>query len=124
MTSALIQNALHPSQPTWARDDLQMDDTNCERLIRLADVPALTWLPTRNGKPIHVATIFRWASPRGLNGRRLRTARVGGAMVTTEAWLMDFCGLLDRPPAPVPTTRQRQRAIAKAERELVEAGIA
>jgi hypothetical protein len=98
-----------------------MNDTNCERFIRLQDVPALPWLP--NGKPIHPSTVYRWCQ-RGVKGRKLRTARVGAALVTREDWLMDFCGLLDnKPPALTPTTRQRQRAIRQAERELSEAGI-
>ena len=96
-----------------------MSDVNCEKLIRLADVPTLPWMP--DGKP-HLSTVYRWVT-RGVRGRRLRTARVGNSVVTSERWVMEFAGLLDAPTAPVPTTRQRQRAVSQAERELAEAGI-
>jgi hypothetical protein len=100
-----------------------MNTTDCEPepLIRLADVPTLQWIPKRGGKPIHIATIYRWVN-RGIKGRRLRTAQVGGGQATTVTWLNEFFNL-----APsvrnVQTASQRQREIARAERELAEAGI-
>ena len=49
----------------------------------------LPWLPLRDGRPISLATIDRWVA-KGLRGARLRTVRVGGALATTESWLMTF----------------------------------
>src|SRR5690242_14240640 len=103
-------------------ESARMDANDTDRLIRLADVPHLDFLPTRNGKPVHLATVHRWAT-RGLDGRKLRTVRFGGAMATTVAWLWEFFG--GGPPSapPLQTSASRRRAIARAERELAEAGI-
>ena len=89
--------------------------------MKLSEVPRLRWLAKRHGKRLHVATVFRWAS-RGLDGHRLRTVMQGGSMVTTERWVWDF---FNRPRVgyQAPTTRQRERAVERATRELEEAGI-
>ena len=93
-------------------------------MIRLAQVPSLTWLPTRAGKRIGLSTVHRWAAT-GLQGVRLRTVRVGGALCTTEAWLWEFFESLND-PAPHSagrTPRQRERARERAKRELEQAGL-
>jgi hypothetical protein len=99
-----------------------MHTTQCEPepLIRLADVPTLEWIPKRAGKRIHIATIYRWVN-RGIKGRRLRTAQVGGGQATTVTWLNEFFDLA--PTASVQTPSQRRKAIDRAERELAAAGI-
>jgi hypothetical protein len=94
-------------------------------LIRLSEVPPLPWLPRRGGKPPSLATIHRWASV-GLHGRKLRTLRAGGALATTERWVLEFFECLSdetavRPDRRTPT--QRQRARARAAAELEAAGI-
>ena len=97
-----------------------MEVSNCESLIRVIDVPSLPWLPTRKGRPIHAATVYRWVC-RGVRGRKLRTVRVGGALATCEVWLWEFFGNTEnRPTAAGP---QRQRAIDRANAELEAAGI-
>ncbi len=60
-----------------------------EQLIRLADVPKLKWLPTRNGKRLSLSTVHRWVQ-KGLGGQRLQTLKVGGAFCTTEQWVREF----------------------------------
>ena len=100
-----------------------MDINERENLIRLADVPALEWLPIRNGKPINLGTVYRWVT-RGVRGRRLQVARVGGMMTTTLSWLDDFFnGPTASGGSTYPTSTQRQRAIARAEAELAADGI-
>ncbi len=47
----------------------------------------------RNGKPPHIATIFRWAS-HGLSGRKLKTIRIGGQIYCCDEWLADFIAAL------------------------------
>src|SRR6185437_10074190 len=66
-----------------------MNENTCERLMPLADVPDLPWLPRRRGKRLHIATLYRWAG-RGCGGRRLRTMRVGGVLCTSEEALREF----------------------------------
>ena len=92
-----------------------------EKLIFLADVSKLEWLPRRNGKSIHIATVYRWANS-GVRGRKLRTVLVGGSLATTESWVQDFFEINPR-PSPPPVSRKRAKAIEKAERELEEYGI-
>lgn len=53
------------SAPWWAG----------ETAVRLSDVPAL--LPLRAGRRVSVATVYRWASPAGTYGIRLRRYRAG-----------------------------------------------
>ena len=96
------------------------------RLVRLADVPSLSWLPKRDGRSVSVGTIYRWAAV-GIRGVRLRVVRFGGTLATTPAWLMQFFeALADAPPAAAPTVRiprQRRVAVEQAKRELQAAGI-
>lgn len=79
----------------------------------------------RAGKPVHVATIHRWASPGGLQGVRLETIKIGGVRYTSAEALERFiakCSADDARQEPQ-STRQRQRAIATAAAELERAGI-
>jgi hypothetical protein len=65
-----------------------------EQLIPLSQVPKLSFIPKRkNGKRIHVSTIFRWAQ-RGIGGIQLQTWQVGGTKCTTIDALDHFfaCG--------------------------------
>lgn len=77
------------------------------------------------GKP-HVSTVWRWIN-RGVRGVTLDTILVGGIRYTSREALQRFCECItaaaDGKPAPVRTSRQRQAAIDRAERELTEAGI-
>jgi len=78
----------------------------------------------RNGRPLHLATLFRWAQ-RGIRGIRLETIQQGGAMVTSPQALERFFAALASPDATVTPTRtpkQRQRAQEKAEANLQKAG--
>ena len=79
----------------------------------------------RAGKPVHVATLHRWASPGGVQGVRLETIKVGGIRYTSVEALDRFiqqCSADGTGRTPQ-TTRQRQRAIDRAEAELTKAGI-
>lgn len=79
----------------------------------------------RRGKPIHVATIYRWSSPSGVGGVQLETVKIGGVRYTSAEALERFierCTAGD-PDVLSQTSRTRQRQIATAERQLEEAGI-
>ena len=60
-----------------------MIDISHERLLPLAEVPKLNLLPLRRqGKRLHLSTIWRW-SRYGLRGCRLETLKVGGIRCTS-----------------------------------------
>lgn len=73
----------------------------------------------------HYATLFRWAQ-RGCRGIRLETILVGGIRYTSREALDRFIAACSGLSAPVPivaTSKQRQRQIAAAKRELEAAGL-
>ena len=101
------------------------------KLIRLHDVPKLSWLPARRGNTrLHFSTLYRWAL-HGQHGRKLRTERVGSTLCTTEAWLHEFFArpTAGGPPINTPqetrtrTPRQRERAVAHACHQLEQMGV-
>lgn len=93
-------------------------------------------LPRLNGKRIHCASLWRWAR-RGIQGHRLETRRLGGRFCTSLEAVDRFCKVLaeielePRPRgtqvAPVTTRgrtpQRRAEDIARARRELSEAGV-
>jgi len=106
-----------------------MIDFKTEELLTLKD--ACMILPRRRrGRKPHFATLWRWAK-RGLSGVKLETLKVGGTLCTSREALQRFFDRLteaDQNPVPgrqfkMRTPAQRQRAIARAEKVLREAGI-
>lgn len=93
-----------------------------EEVVSLTD--ATKHLPMRRaGKRPHVATLYRWAQ-NGVRGIRLETIQVGGTLCTSlEALQRFFNRLSGDDSTPPQTMRTRKREIAKADRELAEAGI-
>jgi uncharacterized protein DUF1580 len=84
-------------------------------------------VPNRHGKRgVNVSTIWRWIQ-RGVHGVRLESVLIGGIRMSTEPALSRFfsatTAAANGEPAPIPTDKQHQRAIAAAEKELAEAGI-
>jgi len=102
----------------------KMIDLTNETVLNFAD--AASRLPRRRaGKKPHVATLYRWAMG-GCRGVKLETIRVGGTLCTSVEALQRFCERLSNPGSDsprLPTTKQRERQIDKAERELEQAGI-
>lgn len=94
-----------------------MIDVATEKLLTLAQ--AAKHLP---GRP-SICTIWRWRN-RGIKGRRLESVQVGGRVYTSLEALARFAASAsgDQPAAPR-TSSQRERAIARAERELDRAGV-
>ncbi len=100
-----------------------MIDIALEDVVSLTDAAKL--LPKRRGgKRPHVATLYRWASG-GCRGVVLESLQVGATRCTSRQALQRFCErLTDAKGDPVVrTSRQRQAAIKRAERELDRAGI-
>jgi len=102
-----------------------MIDLASESVLTLS--AAAREVPSLSGRGVHVSTVWRWAL-RGCRGVRLETLMVGGVRYTSREALQRFAERLTAAadgtrPAPAPTSRQRQRAIEQAERELARAGL-
>jgi uncharacterized protein DUF1580 len=95
-----------------------------ENVIPLTSAPS--YLPRRNGKPIHNSTLFRWAS-KGVRGVRLETIRVGGSRCTSIEALRRFVAQLSvgqSGKCDVPTKSWRsQERDAQTERTLKRHGV-
>ncbi len=98
-------------------------------LIRLSDVPNLSWLPPRRGQSkLSYPCLWRWAKY-GAAGVILKTISVGSSPCTTELWLRQFfadvaaarAGQPQQPAIRQPAARQRE--IAADRKRLDEAGI-
>lgn len=75
----------------------------------------------RRGRPVHVATLWRWARA-GIRGIKLETAKVGGATVTSAAALTRFFAALAdlrQEPALTPQVLEQEHV----ERQLASYGI-
>jgi len=98
-----------------------MIDLSTETPITLAK--AAQTLP---GGAVHVSTIHRWRM-KGVRGVKLETILRGGIRCTSAAAIERLFAAItaaaDGEPTPSRTSRQRQRDIDRAERELSEAGI-
>ena len=96
-------------------------DLTAENPITLAE--AARTLP---GGPVHVSTTHRWRM-KGVRGVRLETFLRGGIRFTTDQAIERFfaatTAAADGDATPVRTSRQRERAIEQAERELEQSGI-
>lgn len=103
-----------------------MIDLATETPLYLADVPAYLPKHPRSGKRVALQAIYRWAR-RGVGGVKLEVVVIGGTMATTVEALNRFvaeCTAAKLGTAPAPrTSKQRERAIAAAERELEAAGL-
>lgn len=62
-------------------------DLRREQGIPIRDVP--NWLPKRDGKKIHLSTVYRWIS-KGARGRVLESVLVGGVRYTSAEALERF----------------------------------
>ena len=101
-----------------------MQSKESEKLIPLKDVADLPWLPNRKNGKWHIATIYAWVN-RGRHGVKLRTVWAGG-LCTTERWLMEFFSAAAGQAieqAEEVQSKERDSAIARAERELDAAGV-
>jgi hypothetical protein len=101
-----------------------MIDPLAETLISLADA-AKSCPKRRGGKKTHVSCIYRWTTV-GCRGVVLESIQIGGTRCTShEALARFFARLTATPsePTSVRTPAQRERAIARAEKELDEASM-
>lgn len=100
-----------------------MIDLYSETVISLRD--AAKSLPGRNGRKVHISTLYRWTT-RGLKGVRLETVHVGGIVCTSQEALQRFCDRLSESDVTRPKHKEhpsRKRAIELAEQQLRDAGI-
>ncbi len=97
-----------------------MIDFNTEELLSFAQ--ATKEVPTRPA----IGTVNRWGD-KGVRGVRLETILIGGLRYTSKEALRRFferiTAAADGEPPPERTTSQRAKDIARAEKELADAGI-
>ena len=95
-----------------------MIDVTSETLITLPEAAAL--LP---GRP-SITTLWRWRT-KGVRGRVLESVNIGGKVYTSEEALQRFAEYHggSSVASPQRSPKERERAIASAERELEQAGI-
>jgi hypothetical protein len=105
-----------------------MIDLNSETLIDLTTAcrhPALR--NKRTGRPCHVAQIYRHIQrgARAANGDRvqLESIKAPSGWCTSNEAIERFIRTLTDPDLPLPTSRQRKRQQAAAEKELAAAGF-
>ena len=69
----------------------------------------------RDDRPVHVSTLWRWATT-GLGGVRLESTLLGGVRVTTESAVREFIAATNakrsRPPPGIPDQARRDRDVA------------
>jgi len=93
---------------------------------KLARDDRLTIAEVARHLDVHVSTVWRWASPRGVGGTRLRTIKIGGRKLVLREDLESFLAELNadsNPPKETEPSPARQREIAAAEARLQAAGI-
>jgi hypothetical protein len=84
-------------------------DITLENLIRLSEVPKLPFMPpTKDGKKIALATIYRWAMG-GTGGVKLETLKVGGTLCTSVEALQRFFDALSGEDKTRPSPEQLER---------------
>ncbi len=98
-----------------------MIDPLDDELVPLVEV-ARSLPRLRNGRPVHVATVWRWAK-RGLGGVKLETIKIGGTTCTSKAALRRFFSQRSRGEVDLssPTTEGRpaeQSPDAKSQTQL------
>lgn len=106
-----------------------------EDLLTLTQATRL--LPKIGGRKVAVSTLWRWCT-KGLRGVRLQYVRVGRKICTTREFLLQFFSELAELDERVPldtryqprilkrrviTSRERERALAEADKVLAKAKI-
>jgi len=98
-----------------------MIDMSVEDIFPLSEVPKR--VPGRNGRRLNTCTAYRWAQ-RGVRGVKLEVLALGGCKYTSLAALQRFAERLSGGGVPrLRTSRQRERAHARAARELEAEGV-
>lgn len=94
---------------------MAMDILN-ERRLRICEAAK------RGG--VNISTGWRWIL-RGVRGHKLESALIGGQRYTSEEAFCRFIAAINAPAGGAPsvrTAKQREKEIAAAERELLDAG--
>jgi len=130
------------AESTWPCGVARSPETPPARMIGMEDdlitlAQAARLLPRIDGKKVAISTIWRWCR-NGLRGERLEYVRVGRKICTSPEALHRFFtkpteadthlppDTRSLPPGmkrPLITSKQRQKALAEAEKVLRRAGI-
>jgi hypothetical protein len=103
-----------------------MLDTQAEQMLPLAKLAREVPSRRRSGRGVQPSTVWRWTT-KGIKGIRLESAVIGGIRFSSREALHRFFAAttaaadgITAPPV-VRTKRQREAAIAAAEKELATA---
>ncbi len=94
-----------------------MIDLASETLLPLGGVPALL-PPGPRGKPIHVATVYRWSAA-GVRGAVLETVVIGGCRYTSREALSRFIDATTAASRPVAIQTPARRASLRRAQEAL-----
>lgn len=100
-----------------------MIDVTKETVVSLTEAASL--LPRlRRGRKPHISCLYRWTTA-GCRGVALESVQIGATRCTSVEAIQRFCARLTQPHARIPaqSSRAREHQIARAERELADAGI-
>jgi hypothetical protein len=96
-------------------------------MLRLADRDLFSVTELAQSLDKNVATIYRWGSPRGVRGHRLRLTRIGGRTYVERADWEAFCRAINgdgnHVPEPTRDRRARNRSDVLVDSELDAAGF-
>jgi hypothetical protein len=116
-----------PAVATQRDVEVSMIDVLTDELINFRTAAKLPPFRRRDGKAAHISTIFRFAQrgARAKNGDRilLECVKTPSGLRTTSAAVAQFIEQLTNPDLPAASSRQRERSIAAAEKELTDAGV-
>jgi Protein of unknown function (DUF1580) len=101
-----------------------MFDIHAEHLLTMREASRL-FPGSRQGRPTHVATVYRWAV-RGVRNIRLETVRIGGCLYTSREAMQRFAENLTtngeaRSDGPAPPARGKSAAVV--DEKLRELGL-
>lgn len=72
---------------------------------------------------VHVSTIFRWGSPKGVRGHRLRLTRIGGRTHVLQSDLETFLNAINERTDSVTELPREKMSSSRVEAELDAAGL-
>lgn len=101
-----------------------MFDICAEQLLTLREASRLC-PGSRQGRPTHVATVYRWTA-RGIKGIRLEAVRIGGTLYTSREAMQRFAERLTTNSTPRPDETiqpARRKSAAAVDEQLRDLGL-
>lgn len=90
-------------------------------MVKLPAADPLTVNELAQALDKNISTIFRWASPRGVRGQRLRLTRIGGRTYVRRLDFESFLAAINR--SSTPGGPKEQSSVDGIDHELDAAGL-